>query len=154
MDTNASTLLAYDISVNVYGRGDAALGDGPSHMGIAIYELGSSTCEMYHIRNPKDTDFIYDPRPQPMEDPVLRGRCELAIFSSQQKELVTRAVSKFGGDASNIPEYGVGNCQNWVENVIMMLERGGFVGRGEGAFWHGMINKSADFMRDRCIASG
>ncbi|KAE8408527.1 hypothetical protein BDV37DRAFT_279013 [Aspergillus pseudonomiae] len=25
---------------------------------------------------------------------------------------------------------------------------------GEGAFWHGMINQSADSMRDRCIASG
>ncbi|OGM48288.1 hypothetical protein ABOM_002150 [Aspergillus bombycis] len=35
-----------------------------------------------------------------------------------------------------------------------MLERAGFVGPGEGEFWHGMINQSADAMRDSCIASG
>ena len=31
---------AYGLSINIYGRGDAKLGDGPSHMGIAIYKYG------------------------------------------------------------------------------------------------------------------
>ena len=65
------------MSVNVYGRGDASLGDFPSHMGIAVYEQGSPTCEMHHIRNPNDVYFIYDPRTQPLEDPVLRSRCAI-----------------------------------------------------------------------------
>ncbi|KXG50692.1 uncharacterized protein PGRI_044590 [Penicillium griseofulvum] len=64
--------LTYGLSINIYGRGNAKLGDGPSHMGIAIYEDGSSTCEMHHIRNPTDEDFIYDPRTQPLEDPALK----------------------------------------------------------------------------------
>ena len=43
-------------------------------------------CEMHHIRNPNDVDFIYDPRTQPLEDPVLRSRCELATFSDAAKK--------------------------------------------------------------------
>ncbi|KAE8372112.1 hypothetical protein BDV26DRAFT_274760 [Aspergillus bertholletiae] len=154
MSTTTPTPFPYGISINVYGRGDAALGDGPSHVGIAIFELGSSVCEMHHIRNPNDTDFIYDPRSQPMEDPVLRGRCELETFSTHEKNLITHALSAFGNDISNIPEYGERNCQDWVANAITMLERAGFVGHGEGEFWHCMINQSADAIRDSCIASG
>ncbi|KAE8352202.1 hypothetical protein BDV28DRAFT_135506 [Aspergillus coremiiformis] len=146
--------ITHGMSVNVYGRGDGTLGDTPSHMGIAIYQLGSSTCEMYHIRNPNDVDFVYDPRSQPMEDPVLRGRCELATFSSAQKDCTVHLLSAFGEDKSNIPEYGVGNCQDWVASAITMLERAGIVGQGEGGFWRSMINRSADAIRDNCVASG
>lgn len=73
-----STTSTHGLSVNIYGRGDASLEDGPSHMGIAFYSQGSSTCELHHIRNPAGEDFIYDPRTQSLEDPVLKGRCERA----------------------------------------------------------------------------
>lgn len=142
------------MSINVYGRGDASLGDGPSHMGIAVYEIGSSTCEMHHIRNPNDTDFIYDPRTQPLEDPVLRGRCEIATFSNDSKERVIRLLSSFGSDKSNIPEFGVGNCQDWVAAAALMLEQADLLKQGEGAFWKSMINLSADEMRDSCLRTG
>ncbi|KAE8153692.1 hypothetical protein BDV25DRAFT_148957 [Aspergillus avenaceus] len=144
----------YGMSVNIYGRGDASLGDGPSHMGIAVYQVGSPTCNMYHIRNPNDTDFIYDPREQPLEDPVLRGRCELATFSTEQKAKIAQLLTAFGEDGENIPEFGVGNCQDWVASAITMLESAGEVKSGEGDFWKSMINKSADQMRESCIARG
>ncbi|KNG81806.1 hypothetical protein ANOM_009071 [Aspergillus nomiae NRRL 13137] len=125
------------LSVNIYGRGDATLGDGPSHMGIAVYEIGARTCEMHHIRNPSDTDFIYDPRTQPLqEDPVLRGRCKLINFTSvQQKDHAARLLSNFGRNDANIPNSGV-------------------VPSGEGLFWEEMINLSAEAMQDRCVQSG
>lgn len=132
------------LSVKINGRGDASLGDGPSHMGVAVYEHGSSTCEMHHIRNPRDTDFIYDPRTQPLEDPVLRGRCELVSFSNEQKDRAVQLLS----------EFGVGNCQDWVAAAVLMLERAGMVGAGEGDFWKDMINLSAGEMRDRCLQTG
>ena len=121
------------MSVNVYGRGDASLGHFPSHMGIAVYEQGSPTCEMHHIRNPNDVDFIYDPRTQPLEDPVLRGRCELATFSdAAKKEHAVFLLSAFGEDTSNIPEFGTGNCQDWTAAAVHMLEQAGVVQQGEG----------------------
>lgn len=140
--------------MNIYGRGDAKLGDGPSHMGIAIYELGSSTCEMHHIRNPKDEDFIYDPRPQPLEDPVLNGRCELASLSSEKRQEAETLLTAFGNDESNIPEFGVGNCQDWVAAAAEMLEKSGIVSAGEGEFWKSMINRSSEEMKTGCLQAG
>ncbi|CAI7629273.1 unnamed protein product [Penicillium glandicola] len=125
----------YGLSINIYGRGDAKLGDGPSHMGIAIYKYSSSTCEMHHMRNPIDEDFVYDPRTQPLEDPILKGRCELASLSSEQSQLADNLISAFGNDESNIPEFGVGNCQDWVAGTVGMLEHASVVSSGEGGFW-------------------
>ncbi|KAI9041980.1 uncharacterized protein KD926_006317 [Aspergillus affinis] len=153
MDSSTST-ATHGMSINVYGRGDAALGDSPSHMGIAVYEIGSKTCEMHHIRNPNDTDFIYDPRTQPLEDPVLRGRCEIATFSNDQKERAIRLLSAFGHDEFNIPEFGVGNCQDWVVAAALMLEQAGLLKQGEGAFWKSMINSGANEMHDSCLRTG
>ncbi|KAJ6121491.1 hypothetical protein N7512_003956 [Penicillium capsulatum] len=143
--------LIYGLSINIYGRGDAKLGDGPSHMGIAIYENGSSTCEMHHIRNPTDEDFIYDPRPQPLEDPVLKGRCELASLSSEQKQEAASLISAFGNDQSNIPEFGVGNCQDWVAATVGMLEKAGVVLPGEEPFWKSMVNRNSEEMKQECL---
>ncbi|KAJ9489928.1 hypothetical protein VN97_g3341 [Penicillium thymicola] len=145
---------AHGISINIYGRGDAKLGDGPSHMGIAIYKHGSSTCEMHHIRNPTDEDFVYDPRPQPLEDPVLKGRCELASLSSEQSEQAVSLLSAFGNSESNIPEFGVGNCQDWVASAAGMLENAGVVSSGEGSFWKNMINSSSEEMKNECLRAG
>lgn len=145
---------AYGLSINIYGRGDAKLGDGPSHMGIAIYECSSSTCEMHHIRNPFGEDFIYDPRIQPLEDPVLKGRCELASFSSNQGQQATSLISAFGNDKSNIPEFGVGNCQDWVAGAIAMLEQADIVSPGEGIFWKSMVNRSSEEMKIECLRRG
>ncbi|KAJ9307284.1 hypothetical protein DTO217A2_3163 [Paecilomyces variotii] len=154
MDSKATHLPTYGLAINVYGRGDATLGDGPSHVGIVIYEISSSTCEIYHIRNPTDVGFIYDPRIQPLEDPVLRGRCELGLLSQEQKERTTHLLSAFGKDESNIPEWGVGNCQDWVAGAVAMLDREGLVNRGEGEFWRSMINRSADEMKESCLRTG
>lgn len=98
----------YGLSINIYVRGDANLGDGPSHMGIAIYQHGSSTCEMHHIRNPTDEDFVYDPRMQPLEDPVLKGRCEIASLSSEQKQRAVSLLSAFGNDSLIFLSSGLG----------------------------------------------
>lgn len=154
MEPGASELPTHALSVNIYGRGDAALGDGPSHMGIAVYEIESTTCEMHHIRNPTDEDFVYDPRTQLLEDPVLRGRCMLASLTSEQKDHITNLLSAFGRDASNIPEFGRGNCQDWVAGAVLRLERAGVVTGGEGDFWKGMVSLSASQMQDRCLRTG
>ncbi|RAK99627.1 uncharacterized protein BO80DRAFT_494634 [Aspergillus ibericus CBS 121593] len=143
------------LAINIYGRGDATLNDSPSHMGLAIYQLGASTCTMHHIRNPTDTTFIYDPREQPLEDdPVLRGRCELATFSEEKSEHITTLLFDFGNDILNIPEFEVGNCQDWVADAVGMLEGAGMVGNGEGEFWRKMINRSAEGMKEGCVVSG
>ncbi|KAJ6137481.1 hypothetical protein N7471_003967 [Penicillium samsonianum] len=141
----------YGLSINIYGRGDAKLGDGPSHMGIGIYKYGSSTCEMHHIRNPTDEDFVYDPRTQPLEDPVLKGRCELASLSSEQSQRAASLLSAFGNDESNIPEFGIGNCQDWVAGAVGMLEKARVVSSGEGGFWKSMINRSSEEMKNECL---
>ncbi|CAP93923.1 hypothetical protein E8E15_007111 [Penicillium rubens] len=141
----------HGLSMNIYGRGDAKLGDGPSHMGVAIYKHGSSTCEMHHIRNPTDEDFIYDPRTQPLEDPVLKGRCELSSLSPEEAQQAASLIAAFGNDKSNIPEFGVGNCQDWVAGAVGMLEHAGVVSPGEGEFWKSMINKSSEEMKNECL---
>ncbi|EEQ30876.1 conserved hypothetical protein [Microsporum canis CBS 113480] len=124
----------YGISANIYGRGDRSLGDRPCHVGLAVYELGSSTCEMHHIRCPQDDQYIYDPRIQPLEDSVLRGRCELARLSTSKKERVTKILEKFGQNAANIPEVGVGNCQDWLAGAVKELEQNGILQDREGVF--------------------
>lgn len=55
---------------------------------------------------------------------------------------------------ANIPEFEVGNCQDWVAGAVSMLEDAGVVGEGEGAFWRGMVNRSADGMEEACRGSG
>lgn len=146
--------LSCGISINIYGRGDIALGDGPSHMAIALYELGSSTCEMYHIRNPSDDIFIFDPRTQPMEDPTLKGRCELVLLSPKQQQHAASLLSSFGDDESNIPDFGIGNCQDWVAGAVGILEQAGIVSSGEGQFWKSMINRSSEEMKTQCLQGG
>ncbi|KAJ6015348.1 hypothetical protein N7540_009939 [Penicillium herquei] len=142
------------LSVNIYGRGDVKLGDGPSHMGIAIYEKGSSTCEMHHIRNPTDEDFLYDPRTQPLNDPVLKGRAEFSTLTSEQSQQVASLLSAFGKDDSNIPGFGIGNCQDWVAGAVSKLEHAGFVSSEEGKFWKSMINRSSEEMKEECLQTG
>ncbi|OQE47352.1 hypothetical protein PENCOP_c001G04136 [Penicillium coprophilum] len=144
----------YGLSININGRGDAKLGDGPSHMGVALYEDGSSTCKMHHIRNPTDEYFIYDPRPQPLKDPILKGRCELASLSAEKSRQAASLISAFGNDESNIPEFGVGNCQDWVAGTVGMLEYPGFISSGEGTFWKSMINRSSEEMKNECLRGG
>lgn len=144
----------YALSVNIYGRGDATVGDGPSHMGIAIYEHGSCVCEMHHIRNLTDEDFVYDPRSQPLEDPVLKGRCELASLTKEQKMHAGSLLAEFGNEKSNIPEFGLGNCQDWVAAAVNRLEQAGFLVSGEGEFWKSMINKSSEGMKEECLQTG
>ena len=149
-----SSPTTHGLSVNIYGRGDATVGDGPSHMGIAIYEHGSPVCEMHHIRNLTDEDFVYDPRSQPLEDPVLKGRCELLSLTNEQKIHATNLLSEFGNEKSNIPEFGIGNCQDWVAAAVNRLEQSGFLVSGEGEFWKSMINKSSEGMKEECVQTG
>ncbi|KAL4798232.1 hypothetical protein BDV19DRAFT_386516 [Aspergillus venezuelensis] len=52
----------HDLSINIYCRGDASLGDGPPHIAIALYEIGSTICTVHHIRVPDEENYIYDPR--------------------------------------------------------------------------------------------
>lgn len=150
--------MPHALSINIYGRGDATLGDGPSHMGIALYTSSpdiAKICEMHHIRNPTDDKFTYDPRPQPLNDPVLRGRCELlSSLSDEDRSQITNLLTAFGNDESNIPEFGVGNCQDWVAGAISMLEDAGVVRFGEGAFWRDMVNRSAEGKEEACLGSG
>lgn len=155
MDNTASTTPTHGLSISIYGRGDPTLGDTPSHTGITIYELGASTCTMYHIRNPSDTQFIYDPRPQPLSDPVLRGRCELTLLTPESKDRAAQLLTTFGDNPAHIPEYGVGNCQDWVADAVHILETEGVLDTpGEGRFWRSMVNKSAEGMRESCLRTG
>ncbi|KAL5363869.1 hypothetical protein BJX96DRAFT_156355 [Aspergillus floccosus] len=150
MTVDSDTTVTHGLSVNIYGRGDASLGDTPSHMGLALYELRSSTCDMYHVRNPNDTDFVYDPRTQPFDDPVLRGRCELTTFSYEAKDKAAALLSAYGEDKSNIPVFGEGNCQDWVAGAVLMLESARLLKPGEGDFWRDMVNRSADEIERSC----
>ncbi|KAJ5162705.1 uncharacterized protein N7500_004535 [Penicillium coprophilum] len=109
---------------------------------------------MHHIRNPTDEDFIYDPRPQPLENPVLKGRCELASFNYEQSRQAASLISAFGNDESNIPEFGVGNCQDWVSSAVGMLEHAGVFPSGEEQFWKSMINRSSEEMKNECLRGG
>ena len=106
---------------------------------------------MHHIRNPADEDFIYDPRTQPLEDPVLKARCELASLSSEKMQQADSLIYAFGNDDSNISEFGVGNCQDWIAGTVGMLERAGDVSSGEGGFWKSMINRSSEEMKNECL---
>ncbi|EFR00277.1 hypothetical protein MGYG_03280 [Nannizzia gypsea CBS 118893] len=144
----------HGISANIYGRGDRSLGDRPCHVGLAVYELGSDICEMHHIRCPQDDMYIYDPRTQPLEDSVLRGRCELVQVSTSKKQTVIEILDKFGLDSTNIPEVGVGNCQDWLADAVQELEKHGILPDGEGDYWRNMINLTSDQMKKRCEDDG
>lgn len=85
---------------------------------------------------------------------MLKGRCKLVSLSNEQKTRVVGLLSDFGHDKSNIPEYGTGNCQNWVAGAAYMLERAGVVDFGEGAFWESMIARSAEGMGDESLWTG
>ncbi|EGD97593.1 hypothetical protein TESG_04998 [Trichophyton tonsurans CBS 112818] len=144
----------HGISANIYGRGDRSLGDRPCHVGLAVYELGSRICEMHHIRCPQDDHYIYDPRTQPLEDSVLRGRCELARLSNSEKQQASQILEEFSLDSTDIPEVGVGNCQDWLAGAVKELERHGILPDGEGNYWRDMINLTSDQMKKRCEDDG
>ena len=144
----------HGISANIYGRGDRSLGDRPCHVGLAVYEIGSNICEMHHIRCPQDDQYIYDRRTQPLEDSVFRGRCELTQLSKPEKQQASQILEKFGLDSTNIPEVGVGNCQDWLAGVVKELERHGILPDGEGNYWRNMINLTSDQMKKRCEGDG
>lgn len=63
-------------------------------------------------------------------------------------------LSTFGSDSSNIPEFGVGNCQDWTVAAVSMLERAGIVVKGEEDLCMGMINLSARQIQDHCLETG
>lgn len=110
----------------------------------------------YHIRNlTVDEIFVYESRTQPVDDdPVLRGRCEIAShLSAAEAQRAGSLINACGKDETNIPSFGVGNCQDCLAGVVALLESagGGLVASGEGRFWKGMINRSAQEMKDACL---
>ncbi|KAL4936822.1 hypothetical protein BDV06DRAFT_216356 [Aspergillus oleicola] len=121
--------------MNLHGTGDTSAGQRPLIRGgmlskpIAIYECGSSVCNIYGR----------DPRTQPLEDSVLCGRCELGTLRRGQ---------------FNIPVIGEVNCRNWLAGTVFLLEKEGLLKIGEGAFWQSMTNQSAEGMKGACIKSG
>lgn len=147
-------MASYTLSVNVYGRGDANKGDGPSHVGFVLHADGSDTCEMHHVRCPDDEHYIYDPRIQPLNDPVLWGRCELLTLSAAGKLHAVEVLTAFGRDPDNIPVMSIGNCQDWLAGTALALEQAGVFNPGEGTFWLSQINCSADAMAQNCRDSG
>ncbi|KAL4989864.1 hypothetical protein BDW68DRAFT_155926 [Aspergillus falconensis] len=48
-------------------------------MSIILHELHVT----YHIQFPVDQTLIFDPRTQPLNYPVLRGRCEIALLTAR-----------------------------------------------------------------------
>lgn len=79
------TQSSHAISVNVYGNGDASQGHEPSHVGLAVYEIGSDKCQMHHVRIPDEEHFIYDPRFQPLRDPALWGYAKSVRSQTSRK---------------------------------------------------------------------
>lgn len=63
-------------------------------------------------------------------------------------------ITTFGNDEATIPEFGVGNCQDWLAAAVGVLERAGIVSSGEGAFSKRMINRSAEEMKNECLRRG
>ncbi|RJE27618.1 hypothetical protein PHISCL_00043 [Aspergillus sclerotialis] len=113
--------------MNIYGHGDASLGDSRSHMGIAVFEHGSPIVKSPHPQSK---------RYRPLEDLILRGRCELISFSQDQKDRAIQLLSAFAYYQSNIPEFGVGDCHDWVAAAVSMLERARFVsGHWQDGMW-------------------
>lgn len=82
------------------------------------------------------------------------GLCEICTLSDQQKDLIVKTLTSFGEDEKNIPERGVGNCQDWLAGAIAALEEHGLVGSGEGRFWKAQINCSANQMAAHCRETG
>lgn len=92
-----------------------------------------------------------------------RGEAEGQGQGEEQYRETGRLLAAFGNDTGNIPEVGVGNCQDWVAGAVGMLERtsttasaggGGIVKPGKGAFWTSMTGKSAENMCDACLWTG
>ncbi|KAL5001597.1 hypothetical protein BDV10DRAFT_182162 [Aspergillus recurvatus] len=117
--TPTSTAHQHGLSINLYYRGDATLGDSPSHMGIDLHELNATSCTIY--RSPDDQTFIFDTRTQPLNDPVLRGWCEIARLTADQVNKITPLPTEYGNDTDNIPEMGLGNYQDWVVSLVVLM---------------------------------
>ncbi|EZF30968.1 hypothetical protein H109_02706 [Trichophyton interdigitale MR816] len=81
-------------------------------------------------------------------------RCELAQLSNPEKQQASQILEEFGLDSTNIPEVGVGNCQDWLAGAVKELERHGILPDGEGNYWRDMINLTSDQMKKRCEDDG
>ncbi|KAL4902570.1 hypothetical protein BDW74DRAFT_158042 [Aspergillus multicolor] len=127
-------------------------------MGLALYPLQAdtttTTCTIYHIRSPDDQTFIFDPRVQPLEDPVRRVRCEIALLTAEQYTRTIEILLQYGNDKGDIPEMEIGNCQDWVASAVSTLEQEGLVQKGEREFWRWMVNQSAEGMKGTCVETG
>ena len=154
---SSSISKLYALAACVYGRGDASLGDDPSHVALMQYAVSASTGTMHHARCPSGEQFIYERRSEQdlLTDPVMQGRAVLVDdLNDEQAVGAEKCLALFGADRANLPYMGEGNCQNWLAGAIWALEGAGLVRKGDGLLWDRMIGDSAETVRRKWAEAG
>ena len=151
------TCSVYALAVCVYGRGDASLGDDPSHLALTLYAVSSSRGAIHHARCPSGEQFIYERRSEQdlLGDPVMQGRALLVDdLTDVQAIRAEETLALFGADRKNLPLMGEGNCQNWLAGAIWALGGAGLLPVGDGPHWDRMIGESAEKIRRKWEEAG
>ncbi|GAB7354956.1 hypothetical protein MBLNU459_g5571t1 [Dothideomycetes sp. NU459] len=133
----------YAISLNIWGRGDPAQGDDPSHWGLMIYKWKEQRGQLHHVQ--KHEDFFYATRENVLESQSSRGRSELVRLSLQRKDRANAILDEYGRDPGQVLRLVNGrNCQDWTAGALRRLEEEHIVPKGSEAFWRSQKGKSAE----------
>ncbi|RAO68217.1 uncharacterized protein BHQ10_004229 [Talaromyces amestolkiae] len=143
----------YALSVNLYGRGDAAKGDPPAHWGAMLHRREEAHGDLYHVR--KDERFYYeDPVPKRMvESTTTYGRSEIVHLSRSRKETAARVLHAYGKDESNLPREDA-NCQNWTVGALGALEQERLAPQGTRDYWDANIGQASPAIGERLRRDG
>ncbi|KAG2418928.1 hypothetical protein HFD88_002031 [Aspergillus terreus] len=149
--SSSSSVKDYDLSVNIYGRGDKSLGHPPSHWGIQTSKTGSQYGQLYHVR--KKEDFYYHPEERPVVSKSSTGRSNVASMSKTNRDRAGRILDAYGNEKSNLP-FGEQNCQDWTVGALGKLEEKRFVQPGTRDYWEGNIGESSRGIERRLQQDG
>lgn len=149
--SSSSSAKDYNLSVNLYGRGDKTKGDPPAHWGILASKSGNKYGQLHHVR--KNDEFYYSPEERPVESNTSYGRSNLASMSKTNRDRAGRILDAYGSKESNLPR-GNQNCQNWTVGALGKLEEKKFIEPGSRKYWAKNIGQSSPAIEERLLQDG
>lgn len=142
----------YRISVNLWGRGDAARDDPPAHWGTMIYKHGAERGDLHHVR--KQDEFYYERTvDRYVDSETCSGRSEVAHISRRRSERAAALLDEYGQDPEHIPT-GSRNCQDWTVGAIGVLERNRIASSGSEDYWKGQIGRPSASVGANLVEDG
>ena len=136
---HAAFMMSYELCIAFWGEGTDP--EDPVHWGMMIFPEGRDRGDLMHtiLAILRAKSFMYNEETGRTNFSTDgKGRVRIALLDEEQRGLVKNFAREVAA-----PNDGVKNCQDWVVDVVVLLEAEGLVTAGIAARLRRLVAKPA-----------